>query len=325
MKIVVLDGHTVNPGDNPWEPMAALGELTVHERTPADQVVGRAGEAEIILTNKTLLPADLLAQLPRLRFIAVLATGYNVVDVAAAVRLGIPVANVPEYGSDSVAQHTFALLLELTNHVALHDAAVKAGEWSAASDFSFWNASLTELAGKTMGIVGLGRIGRRVAAIARAFGMEIAAFNPRHRTALEGVPVAWLGLRELFAQADVVSLHSPLTAENSGFVNAGLLGVMKPDAFLLNTARGALVNETDLAQALNSVRIAGAGLDVAAVEPITPDNPLLAARNCLITPHIAWASLAARRRLMAAAARNVAAFLEGSPINVVNGEHLQKK
>jgi len=325
MKIVVLDGHTVNPGDNPWEPMAALGELTVHERTPADQVVARAGEAEIILTNKTLLPADLLAQLPRLRFIAVLATGYNVVDVAAAGRLGIPVANVPEYGSDSVAQHTFALLLELTNHVALHDAAVKAGEWSAASDFSFWNASLTELAGKTMGIVGLGRIGRRVAAIARAFGMEIAAFNPRHRTALEGVPVAWLGLRELFARADVVSLHSPLTAENSGFVNAGLLGVMKPGAILLNTARGALVNETDLAQALNSGRIAGAGLDVAAVEPITPDNPLLAARNCLITPHIAWASLAARRRLMAAAARNVAAFLEGSPINVVNGEHLQKK
>ena len=221
MKIVVLDGHTVNPGDNPWEPIAALGELTVHERTPADQVVARAGEAEIILTNKTSLSADFLAQLPRLRFIAVLATGYNVVDVAAAGRLCIPVANVPEYGSDSVAQHTFALLLELTNHVALHDAAVKAGEWSAARDFSFWNASLTELAGKTMGIVGLGRIGRRVAAIARTFGMEIAAFNPRQTTAPDGVPVTWLELRELFAQADVVSLHCPLTANNAGFVCSG--------------------------------------------------------------------------------------------------------
>jgi len=322
MKIVVLDGHTVNPGDNPWEPIAALGELTVHECTPADQIAARAGEAEIILTNKTPLSADLMAQLPDLRFIAVLATGYNVVDVAAAGRLGIPVANVPEYGSDSVAQHTFALLLELANHVALHDAAVKAGEWSAASDFSFWNASLTELAGKTMGIVGLGRIGRRVAAIARALGMEVAAFNPRHRTAPDGVPVTWLELSELFAQADVVSLHAPLTDDNAGFVNAGLLGVMKPAAFLLNTARGALVNETDLAQALNSGRIAGAGLDVVAVEPITPDNPLLAARNCLITPHIAWASLAARQRLMATAARNVAAFQEGNPINVVNRDYL---
>jgi glycerate dehydrogenase len=325
MKIVVLDGHTVNPGDNPWEPIAALGGLTVHERTPADQVVARAGEAEVILTNKTPLSADLLAQLPKLRFIAVLATGYNVVDVAAAGRCGIPVANVPEYGSDSVAQHTFALLLELTNHVALHDTAVKAGKWSASADFSFWTASLTELAGKTMGIVGLGRIGHRVAAIARAFGMEIAAFNPRHRTAPQGVPVTWMELPELFAQADVVSLHSPLTADNAGFVNAGLLGVMKPGAFLLNTARGALVNETDLAEALNGGRIAGAGLDVVAVEPIAPNNPLLTARNCLITPHIAWASLAARQRLMATSARNVAAFLEGSPINVVNGEYLQNK
>ena len=325
MKIVVLDGHTVNPGDNPWEPIAALGELAVYERTPADQVVARAGEAEIILTNKTPLPADLLAQLPRLRFIAVLATGYNVVDVAAAGRRGIPVANVPEYGSDSVAQHTIALLLELTNHVALHDAAVKAGEWSTARDFSFWAASLTELAGKTMGVVGLGRIGSRVAAIARALGMEIAAFNPSHRTAPKGLPVAWLELPELFARADVVSLHCPLTPENAGFVNASLLGVMKPGAFLLNTARGALVNEKDLAQTLNSGRIAGAGLDVVAVEPIDPANPLLAARNCLLTPHIAWAALAARQRLMAATARNVAGFLEGRPINVVNGEHLRKK
>ena len=322
MKIVVLDGHTLNPGDNPWDAVAALGELTVYDRTPTELIVQRALAADIVLTNKTPLFAATLDQLPRLRFIGELATGYNNVDVEAAGRRGIPVANVPEYSTSSVAQHVFALLLALTNHVALHDRAVHDGEWSAAPDFSFWKAPLTELAGKTMGIVGLGRIGGQVARIAHAFGMEVVAYNPRSRQALHGITVHWLELPELFAMADVVSLHAPLTADNAGFVDADLLRGMRRTAILINTARGPLVNEADLAQALNGGTIAGAGLDVVSLEPISPANPLLGARNCIITPHIAWASLAARQRLMATTAENVRAFLAGSPVNVVNGEYL---
>jgi len=322
MKIVVLDGHTLNPGDNPWDAVADLGELTVYDRTPTELIVQRALAADIILTNKTPLSAATLDQLPRLRFIGELATGYNNVDVEAAGRRGIPVANVPEYSTSSVAQHVFALLLALTNHVALHDRAVHDGEWSAAPDFSFWKAPLTELAGKTMGIVGLGRIGGQVARIAQAFGMEVVAYNPRSRQALHGITVHWLELPELFATADVVSLHAPLTADNAGFVDADLLRGMRRTAILINTARGPLVNEADLAQALNGGTIAGAGLDVVSREPISPANPLLGARNCIITPHIAWASLAARQRLMATTAENVRAFLAGSPVNVVNGEYL---
>ncbi len=318
MKIVVLDGHPLNPGDNPWDAVAALGELTVYERTPAELIPERARDAEIILTNKTPLTKETIAALPQLKCIAVLATGYNVVEIAAARKRGIPVVNVPEYGTDSVAQHVFALLLSLTNQADRHATAVRNGAWSAAPDFSFWLAPLTELAGKTMGIVGLGRIGSRVAQIARAFGMEVAAVPTRSRHTPEGVPVTWRELPELFAAADVVSLHCPLTATNEGFVNGDVLRTMKPSAILLNTARGQLVNEPDLAAALNEGTIAGAGLDVVAAEPIAPDNPLLGAKNCIITPHIAWASLDARRRLMEETARNVAAFLAGSPINVVN-------
>lgn len=322
MKIVVLDGHTVNPGDNPWDELAAFGTLAVFDRSAPDQVVARAGEAEIVLANKTLLPAETLAQLPRLRLIVELATGFDNIDVAFAGRHGIPVANVPVYGAASVAQHTFALILELCNRVGEHDRAVKTGAWIKAPDFSFTTAPLVELAGRRLGIVGFGEIGRRVAAIAHAFGMKVLAYNPRPKEALSGVPVTWTSLEELFAAADIVSLHCPLTAENRGFVARPLLKTMKRDAFLINTARGALVNERDLAAALGEGQLAGAAVDVVDGEPMLPANPLLAVPSCIITPHIAWASLAARRRLLAGAVGNVAAFLAGAPSNVVNRQYL---
>ena len=319
VKIVVLDGHTLNPGDNPWDEVARFGELAVHDRTPSELISERCRDAQIVLTNKTPLSAQTLSGLPELKLICVLATGYNVVDLESSARLGIPVANVPEYGSLSVAQHAIALLLELTNRVALYDAMVKRGEWSRSRDFTLLREPLTELAGKSLGLVGLGRIGGRVAAIARALGMEILAHNPRHHSAPEGVPVQWLALDELFSRADVVSLHCPLTADNEGLVNGARLSLMQSHALLVNTARGGLVREPDLADALNRGVIAGAALDVSAQEPIAPDSPLLSARNCIITPHIAWATLAARRRLMATTARNIEAFLSGAAQNVVNG------
>jgi glycerate dehydrogenase len=316
-RIVVLDGHTLNPGDNPWDALAGLGELTVYARTPSDQVVARAAGAPIVLTNKTPLMADTMAQLPELRFIGVLATGYNVVDVAAARRQGIVVSNVPEYGTDSVAQHTFALLLELCHRAGEHDAAVRAGEWLRAEDFCFWRTPPLELAGLTMGIVGFGRIGRRVGELAHAFGMRVLAAGGTRRPAVSYEPFAWAEIAELFATADVVSLHCPLTADNERFVNAGLLARMKSTAFLINTARGLLVDEAALADALAAGRPAAAAVDVVSAEPMRPENPLLRAPRCLITPHIAWASLAARRRLMAATVENVRAFLAGRPVNVV--------
>jgi len=319
MKIVVLDGYTLNPGDNPWDALARCGELTIHDRTPPDQVVARAAEAEIVLTNKTVLSAETIAALPRLRFIAVLATGYNVVDVAAARARGIPVSNVPEYGESSVAQHTIALLLELCHRVGDHSRAVAAGEWTRSPDFSFWLASPIELAGLTMGIVGLGRIGRRVAAIADALGMRVIAHSRSRRDPLRYPGFAWRTIPQLFAEADVISLHCPLTADNAQFVDAGLLARVQPSALLLNTARGGLIDEAALAAALANGTLAGAGIDVLSREPRAADNPLSGAPNCIITPHIAWASLAARRTLMAETVRNVEAFLAGAPINVVNG------
>ena len=319
MKIVVLDGYTLNPGDNPWDEVARFGEFAVYDRTPDELTAERCRGAQIVLTNKTRLSADTLSGLPDLKLVCVLATGYNVVDLGKAAELGIPVVNVPEYGSDSVAQHAIALLLELTNRVALYDAAVQRGDWSRSPDFTLVAQPLTELCGKKMGIVGLGRIGGRVAAIARALGMEILAHNPRHRNVVEGVPVQWLALDRLFQEADVVTLHCPLTADNEEMVNASLLGLMPSRALLINTSRGGLVNERDLAAALDRGSIAGAALDVSAREPIPSDSPLLGARNCIITPHIAWATLSARRRLMATTAENIAAFLAGAPKNVVNG------
>lgn len=323
MNIVVLDGYTVNPGDNPFDSLRRFGTVTIYDRTPLGSIVERAVQAEIVLTNKTPLFADTLQQLPKLRFIGELATGFDNIDIAAAGKRGIPVSNVPGYSTDSVAQHAVALLLELTNKVGEHAEEVRRGYWSSSPDFSFWRGSITELAGKKLGIVGFGRIGEGVGWIAHAMGMEILAYNP-HRTHLPtSFPVQWQGLVELFQEADVVSLHCPLTSENREFVNRELLERMKRTAFLINTARGALIQEGDLAAALNKGDIAGAAVDVVSREPISPENPLLGAKNCIITPHLAWASLEARRRLMEMAVRNVAAFMEGKPVNVVNGQYLR--
>jgi glycerate dehydrogenase len=280
----------------------------VHERTSPASIVERAREAEIVVTNKAPLSAATLAQLPALQFIAVTATGYNIVDIDAARQRGIPVSNVPIYGTDSVAQATFALLLELTNHVGAHDRAVKDGGWCRSPEWCFWNTPLIELAGKKLGIIGYGRIGRRVGEIGKAFGMELLPAD----IGLGDIPT-------VFREADVVTLHCPQTVENAGLVNRELLALMKPTAFFINTARGGLMVEQDLAEALNAGRIAGAAVDVVSAEPMKPDNPLLRAKNCLITPHISWATLEARRRLMETTAENVRAFLAGKPINVVNG------
>ncbi len=318
MKIVILDGYTINPGDNPWTPVEALGDCTVYDRTPAELVLERAQDAEILLISKVKLTEAVIASLPNLRYISLLATGYNNVDVAAASKRGIPVSNVPAYSTESVVQTAFALLLELTTQVGLHDAAVKAGEWVRCPDHAFWKSSILELDGLTMGIVGYGTIGRALARVAAAFGMQIIAHAPRIPADPGPVAVRFVPLDELFSTADVVSLNCPQTPENTGFVNSRILSLMKPSAFFLNVARGGLVNEADLADALNRGVIAGAGLDVVAHEPMLADNPLLPAANCIFTPHIAWASLAARKRLMTIVAGNITAFLGGAAVNVVN-------
>jgi glycerate dehydrogenase len=324
VKIVVLDGATVNPGDNPWDALAELGDLTVHDRSLPGEIIERARPAAVLLTNKTPLAADTLDQLPELRFISVLATGYDMVDAAAARRRGVPVANVPEYGTESVAQHTFALLLELCQQVGLHDAAVHAGEWSAARDFCFWKRPPVELAGATIGIVGYGRIGRRVAQVADAFRMQVIAGGrhgePSSETLLlpSGRRASWAPIAEVFAAADVVSLHCSLDRENVRFVDGEMLARMKPSAYLINTARGALIDEQALTDALIAGRIAGAAVDVVSSEPMRPDNPLLRAPNMVITPHMAWGSRAARRRLLETTVENVKAFLAGNPVNIVN-------
>lgn len=318
MKIVVLDGYTLNPGDNPWDEIERLGELTVYERTPPADVVSRGRDAEILLTNKTPITRKDMERLEALRFIGVLATGYNVVDAAAAAERGIPVTNVPVYGTDSVAQHVFALLLELSQQVGLHGRAVAAGEWTANPDFSFWKTSLVELAGKTMAVIGFGRIGRRVGELAHAFGMGVLAVDVLRRDPPDYEPFSWTTPDDAFRRADVVSLNCALTAENEGFVDAALLRTMKGGAFLINAARGQLVNEADLADALDSGGIAGAAVDTVSTEPIRADNPLLRAKNCIITPHNAWASLEARRRLMHTVAENIRTFRSGGIQNRVN-------
>ena len=310
-RLVVLDGHTSNPGDLSWAPLEALGELTVHARSAPEQVSERIARASVVLTNKTRLSAELLEQAPGLRGIAVLATGHDIVDGAAARRLGIPVCNVPEYGTASVAQAVFALLLELTNHTGSLAAGVRDGRWSECPDFCYWDAPLQELAGLTFGIVGHGRIGAAVARIARAFGMTVLSHR---RTPGPGN----VDLDTLLATSDVVSLHCPLTPETRGLINAERLARMKPGAILINTGRGPLIDEAALAEALASGHLGGAGLDVLSVEPPAADHPLLRAPNCLITPHVAWASRAARERLITATAANVAALLKGQAIHVVN-------
>lgn len=316
-RIIVLDGQTLNPGDNPWSPLEAHGEVVVHGRSAPEQVVPRSRGADVLIVNKVRLPADVLAQLPDLKLVAVSATGFDCVDVAAARQRNVAVVNVPEYGTDSVAQAVFALLLHLCHRVDLHDAAVQAGEWSRSPDFCFWKTPLVELAGRTMGIVGFGRIGRRVGELARAFGMPVLAHDARPANPPE-YDFRWAAIEQLFATADVVSLHCPLTPETAGLVNRQRLALMKPSSILINTSRGSLVVESDLAEALNAGRLAAAAVDVVASEPIRPDNPLLSARNCVITPHIAWATLSARRRLLAAVAENVGSYFAGRPQNVVN-------
>lgn len=317
MRIVVLDGFTLNPGDLSWAALQALGSCVIHDRTPPSDVVPRAADAEIVLTNKTLIRSDHLHQLPKLQYIGVLATGYNIVDVAAAQARQVPVTNVPAYGTKSVAQTTLALLLELTQHVGHHAHTVRRGKWTASPDFSYWDWPLVELDQLTLGIVGFGRIGRAVAELGRAFGMKILTHS---RTQTNELPAGmrWASLETLFRESDVVSLHCPLTPETERLVNAERIGWLKRSAFLLNTSRGLLIDEYALARALNEGAIAGAGLDVLSVEPPPADNPLLQARNCLITPHVAWATQAARARLMEIAVANVRAFLAGRPQNVVN-------
>jgi glycerate dehydrogenase len=318
MKIVVLDGHALNPGDLSWEALRAIGELQVFDRTADDQIVERAHDAEIVLTTRTRLPAQILKQLKIIRYIGVLFTGYDVVDVKAARELKIAVTNVPTYGTASVAELTFALLLELSRHVALYSEAARAGEWSRSTDFTFWKAPMIELAGKTMGIIGLGRIGRRVAEIALAFELRVIAADEVRSAVPDWPNFRWCEVDELLAQADVVSLHCPLIPQTRGIINAKSLALMKPSAFLINASRGPLVIEQDLADALDNDRLAGAAVDVLSSEPPSADNPLLRAKNCIVTPHIAWASKEARTRLLNTAIANVRAFLDGHPVNVVN-------
>ncbi len=317
MRIVVLDGFTMNPGDLEWRALEALGDLKVYERTPVEQVVPRAAGAAVVLTNKTPLDAEAIRALPELAFIGVLATGYNVVDLAAARARGIPVSNVPAYSTRSVQQMTFALLLELTQKCGEHDRAVKAGEWARCEDFMFQFGPLVELDGLTLGVVGFGTIGRAVAQTALSFGMRVVTAS-RTRPADLPPGVEWVTVEELFRCADVVSLHCPLTPDTREIVCDRTLAWMKPSALLINTGRGGLVDEAALARALNDGRLAGAGVDVLSTEPPDPSNPLLAAKNCVITPHCAWATRAARQRLLDITVANVQAFQSGRPIHVVN-------
>lgn len=318
MKIVVLDGYTLNPGDLSWKALERLGELEVFDRTAEADIVERAGGAAVILTNKVPLDAGVLAQLPDLKYIGVQATGYNIIDIHYARQRGITVTNVPGYSTRSVAQLTFALLLELCHHVQRHSDRVMDGAWSRSPDFSFWDAPLVELADKTMGIIGFGEIGQQVADLASAFGMRILAHS-RTRTDQSHRPnFRWGEQDEIFEHSDVVSLHCPLTPQTEGLISNDTLTKMKRSAFLLNTSRGPLVVEADLAAALNAGRLAGAGVDVLSVEPPNPNNPLFGAKNCLITPHIAWATREARTRLMDMSVTNLLAYTQGKPTHVVN-------
>jgi len=319
-KIVVLDGYTVNPGDNSWSALAELGELTVYDRSSAAEVVARARHADIVLLNKTALDRAAFAQLPQLRFVSVLATGVNSVDLEAATERGIAVCNVPSYSTASVVQHTLSLLLELCNRVGLHDTSVHAGDWQRSLDYCYWKSPLLELEGKLLGIVGYGAIGRGLACAARALGMNVcAALLPSsHPRVPIPDPVQRLPLDELFRRADVISLNCPLTPETHHLVSFARLSLVKPGCLLLNTARGGLVDERALSAALVSGQLAGAALDVLSSEPPSAENPLLDAPNCVITPHVAWTSLPARQRLLATSVDNVRQILAGNPIHVVN-------
>lgn len=317
MNIVVLDGFGLNPGDLYWEGFYNLGDVKLYDRTPADKIVERIGEAEIILTNKTPITADTMDK-TKVKYIGVLATGYNVVDTAAAKERGITVTNVPAYSTASVAQMVFAHILEICQQVGLHDNAVKEGEWCSSPDFCFWKKPLIELDGKVMGIIGYGRIGQAVGKVAEAFGMKVLAYSPRRRAELESNNMKYVELEELLAESDIISLHCPLFENTKDIINKDTIAKMKERVIIINTSRGPLVNEQDLAEALNSGRVYAAGIDVVSEEPIKESNPLLKAKNVFITPHIAWAPREARERLMNIAVENLQGFLSGKAINVVN-------
>lgn len=317
MKIVVLDGYTENPGDLSWDGLRALGELTVYDRTPPEEAASRIQDAEIIVTNKVPVTRELLDQCPGIRYVSVLATGYNVVDLKATAERGIPVSNVPAYSTAAVGQFTIGMLLEICCQIGFHDRSVHSGDWAACPDFCYWKTPLMELAGKTMGIIGFGRIGRQTGAIARAMGMRVLAAGSR--PCAEGEAIAeYVDLDTVLRQSDVISLHCPLFPETAGIINKDTIGKMKDGVILLNMARGPLIVEEDLAQALNSGKVYAAGMDVVSQEPIRPDNPLLTAKNCFITPHIAWASRECRQRIMDITCQNIRSFLEGNVQNRVN-------
>ena len=317
MKIVVLDGYTENPGDLSWEALAALGELTVYDRTPADEIVSRISDAEIVITNKTPITRATMDACPNMRYIAVLATGYNVIDVNAAKEKGIPVSNVPTYGTAAVGQFAIAMLLEICHHVAHHSQSVYAGKWNACPDWCYWDYPLIELDGKTMGIIGFGRIGQTTGRIAKAMGMHILAYDTFQSESGKAIG-EYVDLDTLLASSDVIALHCPLFPESEGIINKDTIAKMKDGVILLNNSRGPLIVEQDVADALNSGMIFAAGLDVVSTEPNRNDNPLLKAKNCLITPHISWAPKESRQRIMDCTVSNVAAFQSGAPVNVVN-------
>ena len=320
MNIVILDGYTENPGDLSWDGFRAFGELTVYDRTDVHdtaEIIRRIGGAEIVFTNKTPVTREILDACPSVRMVGVLATGYNVVDTVAAREKGIPVTNIPAYGTASVGQFAIALLLELCHHIGAHDAAVKAGRWEHSADFCFWDYPLVELDGKTLGIIGFGRIGQTTGRIAKALGMRVLAYDT-HETESGRLIAEYVDLDTLLRTSDVVALHCPLFPETEGLINRETIGKMKDGALLINNSRGPLIVEQDVADALNSGKLAGAAVDVVSTEPIRGDNPLLTARNCIITPHMSWAAREARQRIMDTAVENVRMFLQGTPVNVVN-------
>ena len=318
MKIVVLDGYALNPGDLNWDGLNKLGDVTLHDRTPAAEIVNRCKGATVVLTNKTPLSEETLNQLPDLKYVGILATGYNIVNTEVCKNKGIIVSNVPGYGTSSVAQFAIALLLELCHHVQKHSDVVMDGKWSKSADWCFWDSPLVELEGKTLGIIGFGNIGQKVGDIATALGMNIVAAGRHHSDQSHRKNFKWVNMDELLSRSDVISIHCPLTPETQGLINKQNLAKMKRSAFSLNTSRGPIIVDADLADALNNNVIAGAGIDVLSAEPPPADNPLFKAKNCIITPHIAWATKEARARLMDTVVNNISAFMSGSPANVVN-------
>ena len=318
MKIVVLDGYTLNPGDMSWDEMGLLGELVVYDRTPADKINERIDNAEIVLTNKVILTKEILEQTPSIKYIGVMATGYNVVEIQYARERGIIVTNVPAYSTDSVAQMVFAFILEFCHHVGEHNRAVQEGKWAKNIDFSFWDYPLIEIKNKTLGIIGFGAIGQKVAKIAEVFGMKVLFHSRTIKPGLETDNMKSATLEKVLAESDFITLHCPLTEQTKGLINKDTIAGMKNGAFLINTSRGPVIDENDVAQALNAGKLTGLGTDVVSIEPIQAENPLLNAKNCIITPHFAWATKEARERLMNTLIKNIDSFIKGTPVNVVN-------